>query len=141
MYMLNFPKYTEWPASYKQGEFVIGIVGDDDLAKNLETAAKTKKINSQTLVVKRFSDPSQVSKCHMLYVEGSANDVAPYASKINSFNCLLVTEGAGLAENVSAINFVVVGAAMKFEMNKKQFDKKDLTVASSLEKLATKVIN
>ena len=141
-YILNFAKYTEWPAAYKQGDFVIGVVGDDDLALNLETPAKTKKINSQTLVVKRFKSVSDVTKCHLIYVSGStAGEVDPYINKAKEYNCLTVTEGKGFIERTSAINFVVVGAAMKYEMNKSLFKQQDLIVSNTLENLATKVIN
>jgi len=141
-YILNFAKYTEWPAAYKQGDFVIGVVGDDDLALNLETAAKTKKVNSQTLIVKRFKSVSEVTKCHLLYVAGStAGEVEPYINKAKEYNCLTVTEGKGFIERTSAINFVVVGAAMKYEMNKSLFKQQDLIVSNTLENLATKVIN
>jgi hypothetical protein len=141
-YILNFAKYTEWPAAYKQGDFVIGVVGDDDLALNLETAAKTKKVNSQTLIVKRFKSVSEVTKCHLLYVAGSAaGKVEPYINKAKEYNCLTVTEGKGFIERTSAINFVVVGAAMKYEMNKSLFKQQDLIVSNTLENLATKVIN
>ncbi len=141
-YILNFAKYTEWPAAYKQGDFIIGVVNDDDLALNLETAAKTKKINSQNLVVKRLKSPSEVTKCHMIYVSGaSVGAVEPYINKAKEFNCLTITEGKGLIERTSAINFVVVGAAMKYEMNKSLFNQQDLIVSNTLENLATKVIN
>ena len=141
-YILNFVKYTEWPADYKQGDFIIGVVHDDDLAANLENAAKTKKVNSQTLVVKRFNSPSEVTKCHLLYVSGtSAAEVDPYIAKAKQYNCLTVTEGKGFIERTSAINFVVVGTALKYEMNKSLFKQQDLIVSNTLENLATKVIN
>lgn len=142
MYILNFTKYTEWPADYKQGDFIIGVVGDDDLAENLETIAKTKKINSQNLVVKRFKSPAEVTKCHLIYVAGSSvAAVEPYISKVKNYNCLIVTEGKGLIESVSAINFVVVGTQLKYEMNRSLFKEQALIVSNTLENLATKVIN
>ncbi len=142
MYILNFTKYTEWPAAYKQGDFVIGVVNDDDLAKNLEAISKTKKINSQNLIVKRFASADQVTKCHLIYIAGkSAGEVEPYAEKARQFNCLIVTEGNGMINGIAAINFVVVGAQLKYEMNKALFKSQDLIVSNTLENLATKVIN
>lgn len=141
MYILNFTKYTEWPAAYKQGDFIIGVVDDDDLAGHLETIAKTKKVNSQNIVVKRFSSPSQVTKCHLLYVNGSAAEVEPYVKKAKEYNCLVVTEGKGMIDRLSAINFIVVGTAIKYEMNRALFKEQDLIVSNTLENLAAKVIN
>ena len=142
VFIYNFTKYTEWPEEYKQGEFVIGVVNDDDLAEILEKNAQSKKINSQNVVVKRFNSTSDITKCHLLYVGGSTvSDVSPFVTKAKQYSCLIVTEGTGLVENSAAINFVVVGSRIQFEMNKGLFDDQQLIVSNSLEKLATRVIN
>jgi len=143
MYIVNFTKYTEWPESYKQGDFVFGVVGNEDLAAFLEQAAKTKKVNSQNIVVKKFSSPDQVTKCHLIYIEGkSAGQVEPYAQKAKQYNCLVVTEGEGLINGIAAINFVSsAGAQLKYEMNNALIQSQDLVVSKTLETLATRVIN
>jgi len=141
MYILNFTKYTEWPASYKQGDFVIGVVDDNDLAGHLEKIAQTKKVNSQNVVVKKFSSPAEVTKCHLLYINGTASQVEPYVNKAKQYNTLIVTEGQGMIDRLAAINFIVVGTAIKYEMNKALFKEQDLTLSNTLENLAAKVIN
>lgn len=142
LFIYNFTKYTEWPESYKKGDFVIGVVGDGDLADALEQAAKTKKINSQNVVIKRISSTDDISKCHVLYVNGkTAAEVSPFIDKAKDFSCLVITEGSGMIESVAAINFIIVGSAIKFEMNKSRFESRDLIVSNSLDRLATNVIN
>ncbi len=142
LFIYQFTKYTEWPEDYKQGEFVIGVVNDGDLADLLAVAAKSKKINSQSVIVKKINSTADVSKCHVLYIDGSSpGEVEPFVSKANDYNCLVITEGQGMIDGLSAINFVVVGNALKFEMNKQLFRDRGLIVSNSLENLATKVIN
>lgn len=141
LFIYNFAKSIEWPEAYKQGDFVIGVVNDDELAKNLEMAAQAKNINSQAVVVKRFSSVSEVSKCHVIYVNGStAGEVEPYVAKAKQYSCLIVTEGVGMIDR-AAINFIVVGNQIKYEMNRKLCRDQGLVVSVSLENLATKVIN
>lgn len=142
LFIYNFTKYTEWPEAYKQGDFIIGVVNDNDLADQLEMAAKTKKINSQNVIIRRIKSVSELSKCHVLYINGgNAAEVDPFVKKAKDYSCLIVTEGKGLIESFSAINFIVVGSQLNFEMNKTLFDNKQLVVSNSLEKLAAKVIN
>lgn len=142
LFMYNFAKSIEWPEAYKQGDFIIGVVNDDQLAKELEVAAQTKKINSQTVVVKRLKSTAEVSKCHVLYIAGNtAGEVEPYVTKAKQYSCLIVTEGPGMIDRLSAINFIVVGNQIKFEMNRKLFRDQDLVVSNSLENLASRVIN
>jgi hypothetical protein len=142
IFMYKFAQYIEWPDAYKQVDFVIGVVGDDELANQLERDATTKNINSQSVVVKRFKSPGEVSKCNVIYISGnSATDVEPYFIKAKQYKCLIVTEGAGMLERFAAINFIVVGSQIKYEMNRKLFRDQDLVVSNSLENLATRVIN
>ena len=142
LFIYQFTKYTEWPEDYKQGDFVIGVVNDNDLAEILSSASKAKKINSQNVIVKRISSTAEISKCHVLYVGGtSPSEVEPFINRAKQYNCLVITEGNGMVDRLSAINFVVVGNALKFEMNKQLFRDRGLTVSNSLENLATKVIN
>ena len=120
---------------------MVGVVNDDALATMMETMAKTKTINGQKMVIKRFSSPSEITKCHLIYVAGKASgEVQPYVSIASKFSCLIVTEGAGLIDNLSAINFLTIAGPLKFEMNKKTFNNQELIVSTLLENLATKVI-
>lgn len=142
LFIYKFAQSIEWPAAYKQGDFVIGIVGDEPLAKNLEMAAKTKSINSQKVIVKRFSNVSEVTKCHAIYISGkTAGEVEPYVQKAKEYSCLIITEAPGMLDRLAAINFIVVGNQIRYEMNRKLFRDQSLVVSNSLENLASRVIN
>lgn len=142
LFIYKFAQAIEWPDAYKQGDFIIGVVNDDDLAKNLEIAALTKSLNSQSVVVKRFQNASEVSKCHVMYISGStAAEIEPYSTKAKQYSCLIITEASGIIDRYSAINFIVAGSMIKFEMNRKLFRDQSLVVSNSLESLAARVVN
>lgn len=141
IFMLKFAQSTEWPAEYKQGEFVIAVINDDDLAKTLEMTTKTKGVNSQPVKVKRYTSSAEVEKCHVMYIGGkSAGEIEPFAKKANNYNTLIITETPGVIDRTSCINFVVSGSLIKYEMNTKLMKDQGLVVSNSLEKLAFKVI-
>jgi hypothetical protein len=52
---------------------------------------------------------------------------------------LIVTDKEGLANQGAAINFIMDGDRIKFEINKKNIEKYSLTVTSSLLALGTVV--
>lgn len=142
MYILKFAQGTEWPEAYKQGDFVIGVVNDAELAKNLEASTATKKMNSQTVVVKQYASAADVGKCHVLVATGGVAEVEAAVNKAKAYNTLTVTQGAGLVDRLSAINLIVAGnQPLKFEMNRKMFRDHGLVVSIGLENLATRVIN
>ena len=94
------------------------------------------------MVVKSYKTPGEVGKCHILYISGkSASEVEPYFNKAKQFSTLIITEAPGLLEKYSAINFIVAGNLIKYEMNRKLFKDQGLVVSNALENLATNVVN
>jgi hypothetical protein len=132
-YIMAFTKNIEWPGNYKEGSFVIGILGSSTLIDELNKMAETKKVGLQNIEIKAFNSAASVSKCHLLYVapemSSTLKDVLP---KIKGQSTLLVTEKQGMTKFGSAINFVVQDNKLKFELNKSNAQKYNLAVGSSL---------
>ncbi|GAB5540184.1 MAG: hypothetical protein Salg2KO_22870 [Salibacteraceae bacterium] len=141
IFILKFAQSTEWPADYKQGDFIIAVVNDDDLAKSLEMVTKTKGVNSQQVVIKRYNSAADIEKCHLIYIAGkSTSEVEAFSKKATNYNALIVTEAPGMIDRLSCINFVVSGNVIKYEMNTGLMKNQGLVVSSSLQKLAIKVV-
>ncbi|MBI2281533.1 MAG: YfiR family protein [Bacteroidetes bacterium] len=137
VFIYNFTKYIEWPQSYKEGEFTIGIIGETSLYSELIKMTETKKVANQTLEVKKFETPSAVTKCHILYVcKDKSSDINDIIKKLKNNSTLLVTEDNGLMEKGSGINFIIKDNRQKFELNKGNVEKYKLKVSSNLEALA-----
>lgn len=137
VFLYNFTKYIEWPQQYKSGNFVIGVLGDEGFAKELDVFFSTKTLGSQHFEVKSFAKPSDITLSHMVFISpnytGSITDVN---KKISGKSTLLVTEKNGMAKQGAAINFIVIENKQKFELNKSNAEKQNLKVSSSLMNLA-----
>lgn len=132
-YIMAFTKNIEWPGTYKEGSFVIGVLGSSGLVDELNRMAATKKVGLQNIEVKTFSSPTAVSKCHLLYVAPEmSNTLKDVLGKIKGQSTLLVTERTGMTKQGAAINFVVQDNKLKFELNKNNAQKYNLAVGSSL---------
>lgn len=142
LFIYKFAQSTEYPEAYKKGDFIIAVVNDDDLANSLRDAAKAKSINSQKVVVKTYTSAADIERCHVLYIGGkTAGEVEPFSKKARSYNAVIITEAPGMIDRLAAINFVVAGSLIKFEMNNKIFKEQGLVISNTLEKMATKVVN
>lgn len=136
LFIYNFSKYIEWPDDYKSGDFIVGIVGETPLTKELEMMSKTKKVFNQAIVIQKYNSTSDIKKCHMLLVPFKEDaKVSECIQKTNQFSTLVVTEKDGLAKQ-SGINFVVIQNKQKFQLNKLNIEKRNLKVSSSLLSLA-----
>jgi hypothetical protein len=136
IFLYNFTKYVEWPASYKQGDFVIAVLGGTGVSDELVKMAALKKAGNQDIIITDYTNINDIGKCHMLYVDGDFCDHLPtIINKIKPFNTLLITEKSGMARKGSAINFVSVNNKQNFELSTSNAGKYGLNVSSSLSKL------
>lgn len=118
LYLFNFTRYVEWPADYKEGNFIIGVVGSgSDVVPELKDIASKRKVGAQSLEIVEFNSPADIKKCHILFVPKSK--MGKYdliTSKALNFNTLIVTEAASFPPN-SAINLVFDGVKLKYDVN------------------------
>lgn len=138
VFLYNFTKYIEWPPAYKEGNFVIGVLGTNaTLMAELNKLASAKMAGTQKFEIRNLTSFEGSTKCHILYIQpDKGGDLAEVVSKVKGKSTLIVTEKPGLARQGSAINFVVQDNKTKFELNKANAEKYNLKVSSNLSSLA-----
>lgn len=139
-YMYSFTKNIEWPAASKQGNFVVGVVGNSPIFAKMQEIALTKKVVNQTIEVKTFPNAASVSGCHLLFIPSSVDNVSEVVSKLKKSYTLIVTEKAGLVKQGSVINFIIKDNRLAYEVNKGNAEKYDLKVGAQLLTTAAAVI-
>lgn len=139
IYIYNFTKYIEWPDNYKQGNFVIGVMGNNlSLINELNKMAASKTVGAQKLEIKNITSADAV--CHIIYLlSTNSTQLAEVVDKIKNKSTLIITDRAGLATKGAGINFVIQENKQKIELNKSNIEKYKLKVASSLVELAIQV--
>lgn len=140
LYVYNFTKYIDWPESYKQGNFVIALLGNTSIKSELDKVAATRKAVNQTIEIKEYASISEIGNCHMLYVskEKSA-DFNAAIQKTKGKSTLVITEENGYAKQGAGISFVIVDSRQKFELSKNNIQQRDMKVSSNLLSLAIEV--
>jgi hypothetical protein len=137
LYIYNFSRLIQWPAGNQAGDFVIGVIGNDDLYNSLITYISTKKVGSQPIVIKKFDSPESLTRCHIIFVGnqkvGAFEDVL---YRLQGSNSLIITEKKGMINFGSAIDFFMDQNKLKFVINSGNAQKYDLTVSKSLEDMA-----
>lgn len=140
-YIYNFTKYINWPDKYKEGNFVIGVLGTSTFYNDLTALLSTKTVGNQKFEIKSFTSAETVSGiCHILFVPTENSGMLPdILKKMKGKSTLIVTEKPGLAKQGAAINFIVENNKQKFELNKSNIEKYSLKVSSTLTSLAIAV--
>ncbi len=133
LFMYNFTKYIEYPASKQAGNFVIAVVGDSPIIGELQTIAEKKTVGQQKIEVKKISASDDVTKYHIVFVpEGQSASAADIAGKIVGKGVVLITDKPGLGKTTSGINYVSSGGKQSFEVNQNRLKEHGVNVASAL---------
>ena len=137
MMMWNFTKYVQWPDHDAGGEFVIGIVGNNEVYNTLNQWYGGKQKGSKTYVIKKFNSASDVTECHVIYIDKSkSSDFEAINTKVQGKKTLIITDKNGLGAKGSAINFKTVDNKLKFELNQKAMEASNLKVSGALTSMA-----
>ncbi len=140
MFIYNFSRLIEWPASYRTGPFVIGVIGSPDVAKELTTYTTGKKVGTQDIMVKQYKDVSEIDKCHILFVAFSkTKSMEELNSSLANKSTLIISEKNGAIDSGSAINFAVIGDKLKFEISQQNANKYGIKMSAKLQEMAFKV--
>lgn len=136
LFLYNFMKYVEWPDA--TGDFVIGVVGDSPIKKELVILSENKKAKGRKIVVKAIASPEDALACNMIYIPSSKSaQLKLIAEKVKGKSILIVAEREGLAKKGAAISFLVDDDdALKFDLNKSVLESQSLKVANLLLQLA-----
>ncbi len=132
--MYNFTKLLDWPD--KSGDFVINVIGNVDLAKELKEFTANKKAGGvQEIIVKKVM-VSELLDCQMIYVGSSeSGNLDKIIEIIGGNNTLLVTEKNGLTDKGASISFVKINGNWKYQFSESNIKTQGLKVSSDFKEL------
>jgi hypothetical protein len=137
MMLYNFVKYVQWPNEADGGNFVIGVMGEDDVFNTLKGWYDGKPKGPKKYVIKKITDPGEAATCSVLYLgKSKSREFSDIKSAITGKSVLTITDGFNLGQKGSCINFKVVGGKLKFELNQTSVTSANLKVSSQLASMA-----
>jgi hypothetical protein len=137
MMVFNFVKYVQWPVDDSSKEFVIGVVGNNEIYTTLNAWYAGKPKGSKTYVIKKFKDASEITDCQVIFIDRTkSNDFDAINNKVKGKGTLIVTDRNGLGAKGSCINFKTVDDKLKFELNQHAIEASNLKVATTLSSMA-----
>jgi YfiR/HmsC-like len=135
--LFSFMKYIQWPTESEGGEFVLGILGEDNVFNTMKARYEGKPKGSKKYVVRKLSNAAEAANCDVVYIGKSHNrDFDNVKAAITGKNILTITDSANLGHKGSCINFKVIGSKLKFEINNASVSGANLKVSSQLTSMA-----
>ncbi len=142
-YLYKFGDFVEWPDSAFAGggEFVIGVLGADAFARELERLVAGRSIQGRPVAVRRLRAGEAPAGMHMVFV-GGAEDARLYhlAEALRGQPALLVTEADNAITRGSMINFVVAENKVRFDVALPAAERGHLKISARLLTVARRVL-
>lgn len=141
MLTLSFMRYCGWNEAARQGDFVIGVVRDKEMANWLKSQSAGKKFGFQDVVIKEYKSIEEVEHCQVIYVSNNFNfnkQAEVLLDKVGK-DCLVITEVEGACTKGAMINFVVREEKLRFELHKKNAQFGGIQFSAKLEDMTAAI--
>lgn len=135
--IFNFIKYVQWPNDSEAGEFVVGVMGEDDVFNTLKTYYEGKPKGAKKYAIKKLSSADEAANCSVVYLGKNKNSQFENIKNATLGKPILtITDSFNLGKKGSCINFKVVDEKLKFELNQATVASSTLKVSSQLSSMA-----
>jgi hypothetical protein len=133
----NFLKYIQWPNETEAGDFVVGVMGEEDVFNTLKNYYDGKPRGAKKFVVKKLAAADEASSCSVVYLgKSKSKEFENIKTGVTGKSILTITDSFNLGSKGSCINFKVVDGKLKFEMNQASLTGAALKVSTQLTSLA-----
>jgi hypothetical protein len=142
-FLVNFAKFTTWPADVFEGDtapILIAVVGADPFGKALDHAVRGQKAGERPIQVKRVGSRDDLSAYQIVFIASSEQkQLEQILRGLEGSATLPVSDIEGFSEAGGAIELVMEGSRVRFEVNVGNSDRRRVKVSTRLLALATKV--
>jgi hypothetical protein len=140
-FLLNFPKYVEWPAekfATTNSPFVVTVVGDAAIAESLAKMAADKTINGRPVVVNSQTSLNKVAlDGQILFISADTRSAAPeFFKRWSAGNILTVSDGEDFLADGGVIRFARREQNIRLEVNLTAASQAQLKISSKLLSVA-----
>jgi hypothetical protein len=138
-FLLNFVKFTTWPAAALGGEGPIRmcVLGDARVASALDGLTAGQKVAGHPLLVLRMKSEEAAAACHLLYASGLDEEAERRLLELTRRAAVLTTSDSRTFMRRGGIAaFHIADGRMKFSINPAAAERAQLRISSRLLSLA-----
>jgi hypothetical protein len=135
-FLYKFLDYVEWPAGAlgaSTAPVVIGVLGDDGIADELQTIVARRRLGLHPLEVRRVVEASALDGVRLLFIGSREPDaLARLAPAAQQRSILVVTDFDDALETGSVINLITVDDRVRFEVSLEAAERSGLRLSSRM---------
>jgi hypothetical protein len=131
-------RFVDWPAeSESSPAFVIAVLADDDVARELRSLAKTRRFRGKPTEIRSVSAPKAAAGAQVLWIGAVDRKAIPrLLAEAELHGVLTAGDGEGLARQGLVLDFYRAGDRLRFEINEAAARRQALRLPAKLLGLA-----
>jgi len=133
LYLFNFTKYVEWPASSNATPFTIGISAAPDVKNDLLDITRGKHVQGREIVVRTITTAQDVEACQLVFI--GTTDKARIAALLQMAQdavILTVGDAEGFLDLGGMVNFVRQENKLRLEIGLDAVQRARLVMSAKL---------
>jgi hypothetical protein len=136
VFLFNFSHFVAWPAetfSSPTEPFVIGVLGSEALASQLEAAVQGEQVGTHPLQVRRFASVEELGDCEILFIgQSEAPRLDSVLQRIAARGTLTVSDLDNASRRGVMIQFAKENNRIRLLVNVDSAKGAGLTISSNL---------
>ena len=142
-FLINFPKYAEWPAeafAETNSPIVIATLGESKVTTELQKLIPGRTVNGREIVLKSLATGEESGVCHILFISAAEQQQSPgLLAKLNHTGILTVGESDSFLESGGILNLARRDQKIGLEVNLAAASSSRIKISSKLLSLANVV--
>lgn len=136
LFLYNFAQNASYPEQAIKNKFIITVVGDQEVATELEKLAKSRKIGNYPLEIKTVNSVDNIENSQIIFLAQNRSSQMPILESYQKNKpVLLVGDQQGLHAQGAAICLVKVEGKLRFEICTRNMASHDIKCSSKLTSL------
>lgn len=136
VFLLNFLQFVEWPESAfatPDAPLRVGVLGHDPFGPILDEAVRGEAVRGRAVEVVRSRSWRELRNCQVVFISRSERRrLAEFLAGWGEAPILTVSDAPGFARAGGIIGFFVDGNRVRFEINRRNAQRRELKLSSQL---------
>lgn len=141
-FIFQLTRLIEWCPDGKQGNFVIGVLGNEPTLMAELAALKSRRVGTQEIEIVTFNSIDAITRTNIIFVpENQFDNLSAITSKLSGTCSLIVTDRMGGANRGAGVSipFNDRQGKLEFEINRGFMRRNSLSVSDQLYNIASNV--
>ena len=141
-FLINFPKYVDWPAetfAASNSPIIIAVFGESKVTDEIKKIIAGRTVNGREIILKRLASGAESGGCHILFISAAEQRNSPNLLAAPQGGVLTVGESDDFLERGGIINLTRRVQKIALEVNLTAADAARIKISSKLLGVASVV--